>query len=368
MVLRAFVKSALVIAEAAGPLLDRVRPDVVFMLNGLFFAERILRERARKRGIRVVTYEHGVFPNTLCASDGIANYYDIGDLWEEVRDQDLSPDENAALDDYMAARRRGERASFNYWPNPIEGRQRIASELGLDLRRPVVGLFTNVTWDSAAQGRDRAFEGLSDWVAATILHFARRPGVQLVIRVHPAEVRGVPGHETMDPILGQIRQRFGQLPSNVRIVPPESHLSSYSLAEMSVCDLVYTSTIGLEMAMDGLPVVVAGDVHYAGRGFTIDPKTRDEYGHAVATALQLGRKPETADRARRYAYAFFFRNFHASPFVSENAPSFVPSLTVADRRALDPGRNATLDLLCDRIMRGGPFYAPRGHRVPLRRQ
>ena len=34
--------------------------------------------------------------------------------------------------------------------------------------------------------------------------------------------------------------------------------------------LCYTTTVGLEAAVRGIPVAVAGETHYRGRGFTSD--------------------------------------------------------------------------------------------------
>src|SRR5262249_54952425 len=184
-------------------------------------------------------------------------------------------------------------------------------------------LFTNITWDTAAQDRDRAFADMFSWVVATVRLFEATPLAQLVIRVHPAEVR-VPGWETRDPVLARLARTVPALPPNVRLVGPESDLSSYTLMELARCGLVYTSTAGLEMAMEGIPTVVAGLVHYAGKGFTLDPGTIEDYRDAVTRALALPRDATVRERARRYGYAFFFRSFLPMPLVAENAPDFVP--------------------------------------------
>jgi hypothetical protein len=356
-VVRAFAKSALVVAEAAGSLFDRCRPEVVFMVNGLFFAERILRAEADRRGIRTVTYERGYVPDTLCFSDReVANFYDISPYWAAVADLPLTPAQEARLDEYLAERRRGRQAPFNYWPVLTESEKELLAGLGLDPARPMVSLYTNIPWDSAAQDRDRAFSNMQEWVSASISLFSDRPDVQLVIRIHPAEVR-VPGWESRDPVLKLIERAFPALPPNVRVVPPESSFSSYTLMSLSRCGLVYTSTIGLEMAMDGIPVVTAGQVAYAGKGFTLDPATPEEYERVVEEALSRPRDEQVRTRARRYGYALFFRNFLSFPLVAESPPDFVPRLRTADPSVLDPGEDTTLDIICRGILERGPFFA-----------
>ena len=45
----------------------------------------------------------------------------------------------------------------------------------------------------------------------------------------------------------------------------------HDLVETAGLGLVYTTTVGLEMAMSGVPVIVIGQTHYRGKGFSLDP-------------------------------------------------------------------------------------------------
>ena len=80
--------------------------------------------------------------------------------------------------------------------------------------------------------------------------------------------------------------------------------------ELASVGLAYTTTVGLEMAMRGVPVIVAGRTHFRGRGFTTDPANWDQYYGALDRLLEnpaehrLSRKEMTA--AWTYAYLFFF--------------------------------------------------------------
>ena len=78
--------------------------------------------------------------------------------------------------------------------------------------------------------------------------------------------------------------------------------------EIASLGLVYTTTTGLEMAMNGIPVIACGQTHYRQRGFTFDPMTWDEYYALIDAALE-SRKTLTkaqVERAWEYAYRFFF--------------------------------------------------------------
>lgn len=96
-----------------------------------------------------------------------------------------------------------------------------------------------------------------------------------------------------------------ELPEHVMVVPPNSDLNTYDLIDLADLGLVYTTTVGLEMAAAGIPVIVAGRTHYRARGFTYDPESLDEYFNTIERLLTT--RPEVNRAlADRYAYRFFF--------------------------------------------------------------
>jgi len=66
-------------------------------------------------------------------------------------------------------------------------------------------------------------------------------------------------------------------------------------------------TVGMESALFGVPVVTAGTGRYAGRGFTLDSATREEYLHRLATLdAQPRLSASQIELAERFAYGVFF--------------------------------------------------------------
>jgi hypothetical protein len=342
---RAFLRSARQIARGIGAALDRIQPDVLLLLNGLFLFEGIAWALAKQRGIDVVTYERAFLKETLVFSRGVpAGFYDFGDEWDPERP--LADAEAAALDEYLAQRRGGE-AFDQFWgfedhaeASPTEGKLAV--------------LFTNLTWDTAVIGRDAGFDGIRSWLDAVVAEFRARTRDRLVIRVHPSENR-LPGKRTRDSLGTYLLQRYPDLPPNITIVGPDDLRSSYAL--MDACDvgLVYSSTTGLELALGGTPVVVGAEVHYRDKGFTIDVSSPGELGAALDRCFaddSYGR-PDL-ERARRYAHFFFFRAPIAAPGVREPLPGLA-RLTVDRLEDLAPGANADLDRICSGILHGTSF-------------
>ena len=340
---RAFLRSARRIAIAVARVLDEVRPDSVLLLNGLFLFEAIAWEQCKRRGIDVVTYERAFLKETLVFSREVpAGFYDLSARWR-AEDRPLAPEEAGELDDYLARRRAGQ-AFDQFWRfddmalPPVEGGR-------------LVSLFTNLTWDTAVIGRDLAFADIRDWLRAAVDVFAARPQHRLVVRVHPSE-RALPGKETRDSLATFIAQRFPLLPPNVTVVAPDDLSSSYPLMDASALGLVYTSTTGLELALAGTPVIVAGSTHYRGKGFTIDVSSPEEFERRLDEVLAdpAAAVPDV-EAARRYAHFFFFRAPVHAPFVVEPLPGLA-RLTTTNGADLRPGADPDLDAICDLLLSG----------------
>ena len=201
---------------------------------------------------------------------------------------------------------------------------------------------------------DKGFDSMFDWIAHTIREFTQKPDWHLVVRTHPAETKLLM-QETRDRVVDRIAREFPQLPSNVTVIGADEPLDSYSLTQLSEVVLVYSSSIGLESACAGYPVVVAGDVHYAGKGFTFDVERREDYMPAIERALAArALSPEAIDLAHRYAHMLFFECMKDFPFLRALSRTD-RSLALSDLRELDPGHDRHLDEFCDGILEGAPF-------------
>ncbi len=299
--------------RAAGVLLrwlQRLQPDVLVVPNAAVLEFGVAYEVARFLGLRVVSYEFEYQKGHVwVAHDTPVMDLNTDALWEAVRDLPLREDQWQRLQAMMTARRGGRTWGDHVraWQNSRRaGAEALRQRLGLD-DRPLVLIATNVFGDSMTLDRQVFSQGMADWLADTLRFFARRPQVQVVVRVHPGEALLAPGGLSM---LQVVRQTLPTLPRHIRVVPPDAQVNSYDLVELAALGLVYTTTLGLEMAMDGVPVVVAGQVHYRGRGFTWDPATWDAYYDLLERAVQqpaaLALQPSQVEAARRYAYHFFF--------------------------------------------------------------
>jgi hypothetical protein len=107
-----------------------------------------------------------------------------------------------------------------------------------------------------------------------------------------------------------VREALPHLPPHIHLIGALDPINTYDLIEIASLGLAYTTTVGVETAMNGIPVIVCGKTHYRGRGFTIDPNTWDEYFSALEQILSdlpaYRLTEEQTAKAWNYAYRFFF--------------------------------------------------------------
>ena len=297
------------------------RPEVVLLPNGSILEMGAVYQAARSLGIPAVTYEFGEQRGRIWfARNGEVMQQETGELWEHRKSQPLDESQWDQIRNLYASRQHGQ-----LWQNfarlwqgaPSQGGAQARQTLGLD-ERPVVLLAANVIGDSLTLGRQVFSRNMTEWLQRTVQFFASRPQAQLVVRIHPGE-RYLKGPSVAE----VVQSALPEMPAHIHLIQAADPVNTYDLVEAADLGLVYTTTVGMEMAMSGVPVIVGGQTHYRGRGFTLDPDSWDNYyamiDQALNTVQQGGdpagdERPAAAallDRAQiesawNYAYRFFF--------------------------------------------------------------
>ena len=320
------------IAAVVGRRLIEMRPDRVVLTHGMYTARGPARVLLNEAGIPVVSFGRGKTAGTWkfnWESDGA--WWDVSAEWNRVRDVPLSEKQEARIDEYLQSRRSHARDVLVYNFGEEESLQESRKRLHLDPDKQTFVLFTNVLWDAASAQREIAFQNPIEWVMETIAWFAEHPEKQLVVKVHPAEV--VIG--TKQPFVSLIAERFPELPENVRVIEPQEKVNSWSIMRIADLGLVHTSTVGMELPLEGIPCAVVSRTHYRDKGFTIDVSSREEYFRMLENW-----DPSSVDReqmvtlAKRYAYLLFLRYQFPLPFAWPSTHRNLKTITVGDVREM----------------------------------
>jgi hypothetical protein len=357
-VLRRYLEAALLTAFATRRLLGKYDFRSAVFHHGIYVPQGIIGEVCRHAGRRVVNWNPAYRKRCFIFSHGDTYHHTLMaepvSAWENIP---WSPALETELLDYLKSRWQGTNDWIWFHEKPREDLDYIARQTGVDFTKPVIGLLTNVIWDAQLHYPANAFPNLREWLLKTVAYFSRRPELQLLIRVHPAEIRGaVPSRQLA---VDEINKAFPEMPKNVFIIPPESEISTY--AAMMPCDavIIFGTKTGVELASLGMRVIVAGEAWVRNKGITLDAVSEADY-FRLLDRLPLGQPLDAAAvrRARLYAYHFFFRRMIPLDFMEPAAGNPPFRVNLAALAGLSPGRSGGLDVICRGILEGTDFIYP----------
>jgi hypothetical protein len=355
---RRYLTSGILALIASRRWIETWRPDILMVISGRHIFWRAAREVAQAMGIKVVAREMFVeaFDCHIYAVNSSCEDPALPKAWAQARNTALTASQERLVDGYLKGLPAYARQVAK---DPVlETRtSAIRTELGLAPDRRIIALFTNVTWDLFVAERDAAFDGQMQWIAATLDFVRRHPELDLVVRAHPAEI--VPKFRTRGRIVRQIDDAFGPLSQNVRVIGPESTISSNVLRAMASLNLVYCASVGLEAIIAGQPVLICGNPYYARKGFTIDVESPVDYERLLehhAAGRALGSPPASIELARRFLYLFRFRYGMRMGLTTDDVVA--PTLKVHSFDRLEPGRSVALDTACDGILHRDEILLP----------
>ncbi len=353
-----YFQASLLTISAMRRLFDQVKFEAAAFHHGIYVPQGLIGEAARRCGIRVSNWQAAYRKRRFIFSHGETYHHALlsepVDKWENMA---WSNSLESDLMQYLESRWQGTRDWIWFHEKPEENVDRIVEELGLDRSKPWIGLLTNVIWDAQLHYKTNAFNSMIEWLVETLRYFQERPDLQLVIRVHPAEIRGaIPSRQ---PVTEEIRKAFPDLAPNIFVIPPESQVSTYALMEECNTVIIYGTKTGVELTSMGIPVIVAGEAWIRNKGLTLDAVSPEQYfGLLDRLPLAGSLSPAQTRRARMYAYHFFFRRMiPVEPIEpAKGWPPFRPN--VNSLRELAPAVNPGLDTICNGILRGTDFIYP----------
>jgi hypothetical protein len=357
-VVRRYVESGALTVRAVRRLLRTHSFDVAVFHHGIYVPQGLVADVCRVEGVRVVTWNPGYRARTFIFSHDDTYHRTMIDEPPEVWER-LGWDEEREADllQYLDSRWSGATDWISFHRHPDNSPEEIARRTGIDLSRPCIGLLTNVMWDAQLHYPANAFPNMAEWIVDTIRWFACRPELQLLIRVHPAELTGTV--VSRQKVVDEIAQHFPELPPNVFVIGPDDSLGTY--AAMALCDavIIYGTKTGVELAARGVPVIVAGEAWLRGKGVSVDVSSVEEY-HRVLARLPFGSRLDeaTTRRARQYAYHFLFRRMIPIEFMEPTGSDPVCTNVLKRPEGLLPGNDPGLDVVIDGIVSGAPFVFP----------
>lgn len=363
-VLRRYLAGAMISTFVLNELFEQYKFKHVLSNQGFYVPQSNVVSVAKKFDSHVITWDLAYRKSCLHFSHDDAIIKKSGDepneIWENIRWNDSVKSE---IENYLAARWSG---TCDWQHNITDGIDseplRIANEIGLDPNKPTIGLLTNVIWDAQISYPANAFSDQIEWLINSVEYFKNRPDLQLLIRVHPAELKSWIASRQF--AIDEIKKAFAEIPKNVFVIPPESKLNTYQAMKNCNAVIVYGTVAGLELACMGIPVIVAGQAWVRNKGISIDVSNPNEY-KTILDQLPFDSKlsQDKIDRALKYAYHFYMRTVLpisiVDPMPYENAPYKIRQQPL---KMFAKGGDEGLDIACDGILKNAPFiYAAEEH-------
>jgi len=310
-----YLYSAYCFADVFTKVLESFKPDKVVMSHAIYVTWGTLFRVARSKNIPVDVYNGSYQRNTLRFYHNIPNAPIPDGNWESYAQKELTKEELELTEKYIASREDNSMDNIQLFDKEANTSKlndfiKTAKSDG----KTLFCLFTNIVWDAYMFAEEDANDTLDtlSWLKLTIDKIVKEDKAALIIKAHPAEeFHQVPQKYRIKNLLKEICE---ELPSNIFFIDEMTKIKPYGIYKQIDYGLAFISTVIIEMALQGVPVICAGPGgQYSGKGFTVDRSTKSEYEAALKQAMhkELVFVPDI-ERAKRFLYFRFYRE--AIPF------------------------------------------------------
>jgi len=350
--LREYFYTSLLSAEAAWSIFEKFQPTRIVMQHGIYVEWGPAFELAGQRKIPLTRWTRGYLyrghhwlVKTCDPTDRRHPHHSPEQRWRKLSRRSLTATERQRLQRYMEAQALKQNNRYVLHKRTPETAEAVRARLAIPDDKPVFAVFCHLSWD-AQYGFEEATDGSTfrRWLEDTVATAIETDDVHWLIKVHPAERVNKQAVGCQD----FIEQRFGELPGHVQVLAADVDVNTYDLFPLLDGVATIFGTAGLEAAMLGKKVILAGHAHYGSKGFTADSPTRSDYVQNLSNAASMpAPSPVQREIARRYAYDYF---------VARQLP-FAATVAYRERKQgkLEPRRARMLRKWAETILNGSAF-------------
>lgn len=352
-VLKKYFEASLVTKFSLDKFFKINKYDLIIMNHGIYVPQGILNEIAKKNKIKIITWYPFYRKKSIGFSSGDTYQREFlnekNSSWNNIN---LNKKKNNIITKYLNSRKSGKNDWIFFFNKINFNKKNFYKKYNINKKLPMIGLATNVIWDAQIDYPQKAFKSILDWLFFTINFFKKNQHLQLIIRVHPAEINA--DRPARQRINEEIKKKFQSLPKNIIIIPAEDLISTYVVFEDCNSVLIYASKMGIELPALGIPVIVAGEGQIKNKKIAIDINSINEY-KKILKKLPIDKNKylnaEKIKKAKKYAYHFFFRKLFVIQSLNENVNKW-PNVSIDENFAqnLIYDKDEGINAICDAIL------------------
>lgn len=296
-IFKQFLQSGILLVNATQKLLNNYNIKLAVVNEANYIQGNIPMQVCDDSEVTVYTQSKGYHSDSIIfGKSGNPHHmpqFGNNDLVKDAINTKLSEQEYDHIQSIFEERKEGSVTRVQYTPD---------SQLSIDSDKDhLVGIFSHLLWDGALEPEQALYNNIYHWIDETLSVAAQMKDIHFVIKAHPAEqIRGT-NESTGD----WVRENYAPLPENISLLPPDTDVNTYALIDDLDAGVVYASTVGLEIALEGKPVLAGGYPPYHGYDISHDPSTKSEYVEQLQNIGQLGSNVERTARAYRFAHFLF---------------------------------------------------------------
>ena len=333
--------------------------DIILSNHGFYIPQGIVAKIAENKKIDFVTWTSGARKNTFIFSHNKTYNKDIvNENVNEWKNTNLDKIETK-IDDYLNSKVIGSE-DYVYQKNNIDlDAKKYLQSKNIDHSKLMIGMTTNVIWDAQLHYDNTIFKNMMDWVFKTVSYFINRSDLNLIIRVHPTEVKA--DRPAREKVKNEILKVFPNLPKNIIIIDSSEIISTYKILDECNAILTYGTKMDIEYSARGFPVIAAGEALTKNKNLVFEPKDIEEY-YLLLDKLPFTNKldKKTHINAKKFAHHYFFRRSIKIGTLLEKKYTFPPfDIDANFLDILSNGKDQNLDVICRAILNKKKFIAER---------
>jgi hypothetical protein len=194
-------------------------------------------------------------------------------------------------------------AKLAYKNKLLYSKEYLNKKLDIKNNNPIVFIFAHIFSDApCGLGDSQLFPDYYIWLKETIRVCSMIKNINWIVKEHPS----VNAYNEK----GECAKIITRYNKNKNIYMCPTDFSTASIIDSAHAVLTAQGTVGIEYSCVGIPIVITSAAFYSGFGFTIEPKTKNEYFHILRHIGEIKKLSEDQKRSALIVYSIFQSMFN----------------------------------------------------------